>query len=97
MHRGRNRSRKPVEIPTPASAGGDDGGGGAAASVASIGPLKCSTAPPLTTVAGGAHFTLSGPSPSIDLLHLDRRYAYYRTYTAKVFIFIIEVENWNSP
>lgn len=71
MHRGRNRSRKPVEIPTPASAAG---GGGA---VAAVGALKSTTAPPLTTVAGGTHFALSGPSPSIDLLHLDRRYAFH--------------------
>lgn len=74
MHRGRNRSRKPVEIPTPAAAGG---GGGAA--VASVGALKSTTAAiaaqPLTTVAGGTHFALSGPPPSIDLLHLNRRYA----------------------
>lgn len=71
MHRGRNRSRKPVEIPTPAAAGG---GGGAA--VASVGALKSTTAAiaaqPLTTVAGGTHFALSGPPPSIDLLHLNR-------------------------
>ncbi|XP_034694886.1 growth-regulating factor 3 isoform X2 [Vitis riparia] len=73
MHRGRNRSRKPVEIPTPAAAGG---GGGAAAAVASVGALKSTTAAiavqPLTTVAGGTHFALSGPPPSIDLLHLNR-------------------------
>ncbi|KAA8516685.1 hypothetical protein F0562_016809 [Nyssa sinensis] len=65
MHRGRNRSRKPVEIPTPSTASA--GGGG---EVQTNTPI---VAQPLTAMAGGTHFTLSGPSPSIDLLNLHQR------------------------
>ncbi|KAF8395356.1 hypothetical protein HHK36_019302 [Tetracentron sinense] len=62
MHRGRNRSRKPVEIPTPAAAG---------AGLKSITHIAAS---PLTAVASGTPFALSGSSsPSIDLLHLNQR------------------------
>ncbi|XP_058087697.1 growth-regulating factor 3 isoform X2 [Magnolia sinica] len=62
MHRGRNRSRKPVEIPTLHTA-------------ASSG-LKDNTIPsaPSMEAAKEAHFTLSGPSPSSnDLLYLNQR------------------------
>ncbi|KAI8013647.1 Growth-regulating factor 4 [Camellia lanceoleosa] len=75
MNRGRNRSRKPVEIPTPSSStstagGGSSGGGG--------GVIKTNTAfaaQPRTSMGTGGttHFNLSGPSPSIDLLHLNQR------------------------
>lgn len=73
MHRGRNRSRKPVEIPTPAAAGGG-GDGGAVCGGALKSASSAITAPPLaTTVAGGSHFSLCGSRPSMDLLHLNRR------------------------
>ncbi|KAK4582907.1 hypothetical protein RGQ29_025893 [Quercus rubra] len=67
VHRGRNRSRKPVEIPTPMTSVTSstttttttiDGCGG--------------TFKATTTVASGTPFALSGPSPSIDLLHLNQ-------------------------
>lgn len=71
MHRGRNRSRKPVEIPTTATVNGGDAG---------VGMLKVSNSistQPLTETAGVAtsenHFTYSGPSSSIGLLHLSQR------------------------
>ncbi|KAG8374148.1 hypothetical protein BUALT_Bualt11G0100700 [Buddleja alternifolia] len=74
MHRGKNRSRKPVEIPTPATCpyAGNRGGGA----------LKTNS---ITTqgVAGGGgggggggdtpHFTLSRPSHSTDLLQPNQR------------------------
>ncbi|XP_021810099.1 growth-regulating factor 3 [Prunus avium] len=62
VHRGRNRSRKPVEA-TTATAGG---GGGGTSDIATNTTTK--------TSSGGAHFTLSGSSssPSIDLLHLNQ-------------------------
>ncbi|XP_059669426.1 growth-regulating factor 4-like [Cornus florida] len=65
MHRGRNRSRKPVEIPTPTTAANGGGGG-------SGGLLKNNTLIP-AAMTGGTHLALSGPSPSIDLLHLNQR------------------------
>ncbi|XP_057967222.1 growth-regulating factor 3 [Malania oleifera] len=65
VHRGRNRSRKPVETPITAT---HAAGGGAT--------LKTSTtivATPLTAVAAGTPFTHSGPHlPSSDL-HLNQR------------------------
>lgn len=76
MHRGRNRSRKPVEIPTTtasATAGGLTAAG--AGRGAAGGTLASNTiAPsPLSTSSSGTHFSLSAPSSSIDLLHLNRR------------------------
>ncbi|XP_030532329.1 growth-regulating factor 3 [Rhodamnia argentea] len=69
MHRGRNRSRKPVEIPTPAAAAaaahGGAAGGFGGSNHKSADPVVA--AAPLAAVAGGGHFSLSGPSPSIDL------------------------------
>ncbi|KAI3442857.1 Growth-regulating factor [Psidium guajava] len=66
MHRGRNRSRKPVEIPKPAAAAhGGAAGGFGESSLKSADPVVA--AAPLAAVAGGGHFSLSGPSPSIDL------------------------------
>ncbi|KAL0374926.1 UNVERIFIED_CONTAM: Growth-regulating factor 4 [Sesamum radiatum] len=73
MHRGRNRSRKPVEIPTstttpppPLTA---NGGGEALKTNHSATQGVMATA-----VGGGAtRFSLSEPSPSKDLLHLDPR------------------------
>ncbi|OIT03129.1 PREDICTED: growth-regulating factor 3-like [Nicotiana attenuata] len=66
VHRGRSRSRKPVEIPTPAINGGK---------------LNTSTTVShqnLAKMAGhsaaaATHFSLSGPSSSIDTLHLNQR------------------------
>ncbi|PSR98497.1 Growth-regulating factor like [Actinidia chinensis var. chinensis] len=83
VHRGRSRSRKPVEIPTPSSAGG----GGSSTGGASGGRIGNSGGGVLKTnirLGGqplniGAHFDLSGPSPSIDLLHLNQRTSESRT------------------
>ncbi|XP_062117533.1 growth-regulating factor 4-like [Humulus lupulus] len=68
MHRGRNRSRKPVEIPTPTTTGGRPAGDGGR------GTLASNTGPsPLSTSSKAAHFSLSVPSSSVDLLHLNNR------------------------
>ncbi|KAL3754114.1 hypothetical protein ACJRO7_001374 [Eucalyptus globulus] len=71
MHRGRNRSRKPVEIPTSAAAanGGGTARGFSGTNLKSADPAEvAATAAPLAAVAGGGgHFSLSGPSSSIDL------------------------------
>ncbi|KAF6166054.1 hypothetical protein GIB67_012951 [Kingdonia uniflora] len=61
VHRGRSRSRKPVEIPTPT------------ASNSSLKTANAVSAFPLTSVGSGAQFSLSGSSPSIDLLQLNQR------------------------
>ena len=59
MHRGRNRSRKPVELPTPTSANNCDGGSlGLGASSSSI------SSPPLASAS------LKSP---FDLLRLNER------------------------
>ncbi|KAL7133554.1 hypothetical protein ABFS83_12G148700 [Erythranthe nasuta] len=59
MHRGRNRSRKPVETPTPAAAGE---------------ALKSNQGAVSATGGGGfPRFTLSAPPHSSDLLHLNQR------------------------
>lgn len=90
MHRGRNRSRKPVEIPTtclggssssgtsgPNANGGNGGGGGGTPHTPINNPiaLAANAVPSLqATSSGGATlFALSGPSSSIDLLHLNQR------------------------
>lgn len=80
MHRGRNRSRKPVEIPTPTTTTTTTtintvGVAGA------VGTLKTTTATsnatlassPLGVVANGPDFGLSGPSSSVELLHFNQR------------------------
>ncbi|OVA05949.1 WRC [Macleaya cordata] len=86
MHRGRNRSRKPVEIPTRptntvtiAAAGG--GGGLNTTTTTTTTTIPSVAALPITTAIasnGGNHFVLSGggssSSPSMDLLHLNQRY-----------------------
>lgn len=72
MHRGRNRSRKPVEIPTSTTAATGGGGGGGGVSSLKTGDVIA--AAPLTSVSGpGSHFALSVPSPSIDLFQLNQR------------------------
>ncbi|KAH7553403.1 hypothetical protein JRO89_XS12G0007800 [Xanthoceras sorbifolium] len=80
MHRGRNRSRKPVEIPTPnppttttTTTGPIIGSGGGAAGCLKSTTTTTIAASPLGVVANGPHFGLSGPSPSIDLLHFNQR------------------------
>ncbi|KAL0426515.1 UNVERIFIED_CONTAM: Growth-regulating factor 3 [Sesamum latifolium] len=71
MHRGRNRSRKPVEIPTSTTSayGGDAGGETTLKSNHSV------TGQGISTGAAGdrPHFTLSVPSQSTVLLHLNQR------------------------
>ncbi|KAJ8433815.1 hypothetical protein Cgig2_017885 [Carnegiea gigantea] len=70
VHRGRNRSRKPVEFPSSASASGGSAGG--------VGPLN---KPSATTFAagscGGIPFSLSasGAASSHDVLQLNQGYA----------------------
>ncbi|KAK6244568.1 hypothetical protein QUC31_010977 [Theobroma cacao] len=81
MHRGRNRSRKPVEMPTSSTTANNNAtaafGGASGAGVGAIGcgALKVTSpipASPLAVVANGTNnFGLSGPSPPIDLLHLN--------------------------
>lgn len=83
MHRGRNRSRKPVEMPTSSTTANNNAtaafGGASGAGVGAIGcgALKVTSpipASPLAVVANGTNnFGLSGPSPPIDLLHLNHR------------------------
>ena len=73
VHRGRNRSRKPVEIPTPSSAGGGGSSAGGASGGGGGGVLETNIHLGGQPLASGAHFDLSGPSPSIDLLHLSQR------------------------
>ncbi|KAG2686519.1 hypothetical protein I3760_09G009200 [Carya illinoinensis] len=67
VHRGRNRSRKPVEIPTSITS--------STSTIASGGGDLKTTIPvaamPLATVDGANHFALSGTSHSNDLLHLS--------------------------
>ncbi|KAK6139906.1 hypothetical protein DH2020_026351 [Rehmannia glutinosa] len=67
MHRGKNRSRKPVEIPTSttaASGGGAGGDGGGEA-------FKTNQYTTQGMGGGTPQFSISGPS--MDLLHLNRR------------------------
>ncbi|MCL7044734.1 hypothetical protein MKW94_008391 [Papaver nudicaule] len=64
VHRGRNRSRKPVEIPTPAAGVGNGG----SLRVASV----TIASSPATMMSGGSNFSLSG-APSLELLHLNQR------------------------
>ncbi|KAF4358482.1 hypothetical protein F8388_005138 [Cannabis sativa] len=73
MHRGRNRSRKPVEIPTPTTTT-TTGGGRLAGDGVGRGTLASNNGPsPLSTSSNAAHFSLSMPTSSIDLLHLNNR------------------------
>ncbi|XP_022888684.1 growth-regulating factor 3-like isoform X1 [Olea europaea var. sylvestris] len=72
VHRGRNRSRKPVEIhtstTTPYSGKAGNNGDGEV--------LKTSNAVTREATGGGGGtmpFSLSGPSPSMDLLHFNQR------------------------
>ncbi|KAK9985757.1 hypothetical protein SO802_030708 [Lithocarpus litseifolius] len=67
VHRGRNRSRKPVEIPTPMTSVTSSSTTTTTTIAGCGGTFKATT-----TVASGTPFALSGPSPSIDLLHLNQ-------------------------
>ncbi|KAK4800081.1 hypothetical protein SAY86_025446 [Trapa natans] len=80
MHRGRNRSRKPVENPTPVTATATtcaSPSGGIFKGAA--GSITAADASSLSAVAGGgvSHFSLSGSSPSssIDIFNLDQSYS----------------------
>ncbi|KAL5741024.1 hypothetical protein ACOSP7_029893 [Xanthoceras sorbifolium] len=92
MHRGRNRSRKPVEIPTPnppttttTTTGPIIGSGGGAAGCLKSTTTTTIAASPLGVVANGPHFGLSGPSPSIDLLHFNQSSSVSKTDDKGVF------------
>ncbi|KAK6943993.1 Glutamine-Leucine-Glutamine, QLQ [Dillenia turbinata] len=82
VHRGRNRSRKPVEIPTPANTSGGisaaGGGGGLKACNAITDALNAGS-------GSGSQFTLSGLSPSIDILHLSQRSSESKTENMSLF------------
>lgn len=79
VHRGRNRSRKPVEIHTPNTStttttnnnnnNTNTTTAGCGGTLKATNPMVASS---LATVVGGTPFALSGPSPSIDLLHLNQ-------------------------
>ncbi|PPS12923.1 hypothetical protein GOBAR_AA07711 [Gossypium barbadense] len=81
VHRGRNRSRKPVEMPTSSSTAAEannshvsvtarfGGGGSGCGAVKASSPMTAST---LAAVANGPNnFGLSRPSPPVDLLQLN--------------------------
>ncbi|CAK7343390.1 unnamed protein product [Dovyalis caffra] len=74
VHRGRNRSRKPVENPTPTistnmiSCNGIGGAGGTASAVA----FNCSTISRSEMVANGTRFSDSPEPPSILLNHSSK-------------------------
>ncbi|GAB4833448.1 hypothetical protein Ancab_031691 [Ancistrocladus abbreviatus] len=84
MHRGRNRSRKPVEFPTPTTTApaaapassvlGNNGGGGGDLVGRGGGTTHTSSAAfGASAPGGGAHFTLSaGSTASIDMLQLNQ-------------------------
>jgi hypothetical protein len=61
-----------VEIPTPITTSTTPADGGGALKTAN--PIA---APSLATMACGTHFTLLGPSPSVDFLHLSQRQELY--------------------
>ncbi|XWS43450.1 hypothetical protein CRYUN_Cryun16bG0104900 [Craigia yunnanensis] len=84
VHRGRNRSRKHVEMPKSRTITTNNnttapfvGASGAGVGAIGCGALKTSspiTTSPLAVVANGPNnFALSRPFPSIDLLHLNHR------------------------
>uniref|UniRef100_A0A3Q7HWU0 Growth-regulating factor n=2 Tax=Solanum lycopersicum TaxID=4081 RepID=A0A3Q7HWU0_SOLLC len=69
VHRGRNRSRKPVEIPTTTTPRGCN------AATSSRGGSEVRKVNPAMTSHGGVtpQFALSGHANSVDLLHLNQR------------------------
>ncbi|XP_021908703.1 growth-regulating factor 3 isoform X2 [Carica papaya] len=106
MHRGRNRSRKPVEIPTPnttaavtplsvaastvSSLGAGGGGLGGSDTFKSTGPISM-TLPAM--VANGPSFGLAGPASSADLLHLNHSSSEFRIENKGLFEAQNEVDN----
>ncbi|KAL8152912.1 hypothetical protein V2J09_010672 [Rumex salicifolius] len=81
VHRGRNRSRKPVEFPVPTAAGnathsrgGADlvGHGGVGLGTQKSSSVFGSSQQQLLLQSGGAHFSLSGPTPSLDIFQLNQ-------------------------
>ncbi|XP_038904057.1 growth-regulating factor 3 isoform X2 [Benincasa hispida] len=74
MHRGRNRSRKPVETtttnPTTTACSGGGGGGGGCSLSSNAGRVNGGR--PFLTVESGNYFSLCGQTPSVDLLHLNQ-------------------------
>lgn len=82
VHRGRNRSRKPVEFPVPASAAAAGGpthgrgggvGGADLGAGAGVGAHKSSVFGSSHQQSGGAQFSLSGPtSSSLDIFQLNQ-------------------------
>ncbi|KAF7146348.1 hypothetical protein RHSIM_Rhsim04G0134400 [Rhododendron simsii] len=72
VHRGRNRSRKPVEIPTPSTTYSVGGGyGGVASDGSSATALKTTVPFASQVLASGVHF--DRPGPSVDLHQLNHR------------------------
>ncbi|PKI36179.1 hypothetical protein CRG98_043437 [Punica granatum] len=76
MHRGRNRSRKPVEIPTTATSATANSTGDIFKTTCPITSAGGTTLSAMTG-GGGSHFSLSGfsPSSSIDIFHLNQSYS----------------------
>ncbi|XP_058209592.1 growth-regulating factor 3 [Rhododendron vialii] len=82
VHRGRNRSRKPVEIPTPSttySVGGSYGGVASGGSSATA--LKTTVPFASQVLASGVHFDC--PGPSIDLHQLNHRFHFHSPNNSK--------------
>lgn len=76
MHRGRNRSRKPVETtttnPSTTAAAVGGGGGGCSLSSNSNRVIGGGGGRPFLTVESGNYFSTCGQTPSVDLLHLNQ-------------------------
>ncbi|KAB5552297.1 hypothetical protein DKX38_009608 [Salix brachista] len=73
LHRGRNRSRKPVENPTPTmstnvTCTGIGGAGGTASATA----FNCRATPTISEVVNGTHFSRTLESPSIHFHHSSK-------------------------
>ncbi|XP_060177007.1 growth-regulating factor 3-like [Lycium barbarum] len=64
VHRGRSRSRKPVEIPTPVSNGANKN---------TTTTVSHQAFAKMAGHAAAPHFSLSGHSPTMDALHLNQR------------------------
>lgn len=96
VHRGRNRSRKPVEIPTPSttySVGGVACGGSSATALKTTVPFASQV------LASGVHF--DRPGPSIDLHQLNHRYHFRSLNNSKyeeknLFIWFLSMK-WHKP
>lgn len=76
MHRGRNRSRKPVEIPTTITStdiNGGERGGRSLNMTSNTTSINNASLISATSASGGTQFALSGPFGSIDLLQLNQR------------------------